>query len=47
METEYKEPATERVLATGGYSCRSQVKRFEGGEVVRHPVQVLASLFSA
>ncbi|KAB0321053.1 FAD-binding oxidoreductase [Vibrio diabolicus] len=36
---------TERVLATG-YSCRSQVKRFEG-EVVRHPVQVLASLFNA
>ncbi|MCS0451113.1 D-2-hydroxyglutarate dehydrogenase YdiJ [Vibrio diabolicus] len=36
---------TERVLATG-YSCRSQVKRFEG-EAVRHPVQVLASLFSA
>ncbi|HHX8293465.1 TPA: D-2-hydroxyglutarate dehydrogenase YdiJ [Vibrio diabolicus] len=36
---------TARVLATG-YSCRSQVKRFEG-EVVRHPVQVLASLFSA
>ncbi|EKY4211489.1 FAD-binding oxidoreductase [Vibrio alginolyticus] len=35
---------TERVLATG-YSCRSQVKRFEG-EVVRHPVQVLASLLA-
>ncbi|EJT1895580.1 FAD-binding oxidoreductase [Vibrio alginolyticus] len=35
---------TERVLATG-YSCRSQVKRFEGG-VVRHPVQVLASLLA-
>ncbi|MFB1075473.1 FAD-binding and (Fe-S)-binding domain-containing protein [Vibrio diabolicus] len=44
-KTNIKNLPTERVLATG-YSCRSQVKRFEG-EVVRHPVQVLASLFSA
>lgn len=47
-EMSWQEPVTQyrgRVLATG-YSCRSQVKRFDG-EVLRHPIQAVVQFLSA